>query len=186
MVAKPEKPQIHQPSQAGLSLLETMIALTILLIATIGLLSIGMMATSTTENRGHLAARTTEYAQDKMEQLISLAWGDVTTDSTQIPMCGPSSTPACNNGTGLTIGGSFDPTAPSTGYVDYLDSSGNLLTIVGGVAPSNWYYVRVWQISSPATNIKQITVTAKVKMQVGAPQGALPQSTLSILKSNPF
>ena len=186
MVAKPEKPQIHRPSQAGLSLLETMIALTILLIATIGLLSIGMMATSTTENRGHLAARTTEYAQDKMEQLISLAWGDVTTDSTQIPMCGPSSTPACSNGTGLTIGGSSDPTAPSTGYVDYLDSSGNLLTIVGGVAPSNWYYVRVWQISSPATNIKQITVTAKVKMQVGAPQGALPQSTLSILKSNPF
>jgi type II secretory pathway component PulJ len=186
MVAKPEKPQIHRPSQTGLSLLETMIALTILLIATIGLLSIGMMATSTTENRGHLAARTTEYAQDKMEQLISLAWGDVTTDSTQIPMCGPSSTPACSNGTGLTIGGSSDPTAPSTGYVDYLDNSGNLLTIVGGVAPSDWYYVRVWQISSPATNIKQITVTAKVKMQVGAPQGALPQSTLSILKSNPF
>jgi len=186
MVAKPEKPQIRQPSQTGLSLLETMIALTILLIATIGLLSIGMMATSTTENRGHLAARTTEYAQDKMEQLISLAWGDVTTDSTQIPMCGPSSTPACSNGTGLTIGGSSDPTAPSTGYVDYLDNSGNLLTIVGGVAPSNWYYIRVWQISSPATNIKQITVTAKVKMQVGAPQGALPQSTLSILKSNPF
>ncbi len=115
MVAKPQNRQIHRPSQTGLSLLETMIALTILLIATIGLLSIGMMATSTTENRGHLAARTTEYAQDKMEQLISLAWGDVTTDSTQIPMCGPSSTPACTNGTGLTIGGSSDPTAPSTG-----------------------------------------------------------------------
>ncbi len=186
MVAKPQNQQIHRPSQAGLSLLETMVALTILLIATVGLLSIGMMATSTTENRGHLAARTTEYAQDKMEQLISLAWGDPTTDSTQIPMCGPSSTPACNNGTGLTIGGSSDPTAPSTGYVDYLDNSGNLLTIVGGVAPSNWYYIRVWQISSPATNIKQITVTAKVKMQVGAPQGALPQSTLSILKTSPF
>src|SRR6266550_2449386 len=131
MVAKPQNRQIHRPSQTGLSLLETMIALTILLIATIGLLSIGMMATSTTENRGH-------------------------------------------------------PTAPSTGYVDYLDGSGNLLTIVGGVAPSNWYYIRVWQISSPATNIKQITVTAKVKMQVGAPQGALPQSTLSILKTSPF
>jgi len=74
MVAKPQNRQIHRPSQTGLSLLETMVALTILLIATVGLLSIGMMATSTTENRGHLAARTTEYAQDKMEQLISLAW----------------------------------------------------------------------------------------------------------------
>jgi len=93
MVAKPEKPQIRQPSQTGLSLLETMIALTILLIATIGLLSIGMMATSTTENRGHLAARTNEYAQDKMEQLISLAWGDVTTDSTQIPCAAPALRP---------------------------------------------------------------------------------------------
>jgi len=89
MVAKPQNRQIHRPSQTGLSLLETMVALTILLIATVGLLSIGMMATSTTENRGHLAARTTEYAQDKMEQLISLAWGDPTTDSTQIPIVRP-------------------------------------------------------------------------------------------------
>src|SRR6266566_620168 len=186
MVATPQNRQIHRPPQSGMSLLEMMIALTILLIATVGLLSVGMTATSTTENRGHLAARTTEYAQDKVEQLISLAWGDVTTDSTQIPMCGPSSTPACSNGTGLAIGGSADPTAPSTGYVDYLDGNGNLLTIVGGVAPSNWYYIRVWQIASPATNMKQITVTAKVKTQVGAPQGALPQSTLSTLKTSPF
>src|SRR5882762_10339702 len=89
MVAKPQNRQIHRPSQTGLSLVETMVALTSLLIATIGLLSIGMMATSTTENRGHLAARTTEHSQDKMEQLISLAGADATTDATQTPRCGP-------------------------------------------------------------------------------------------------
>ena len=34
-----------------------------------GLMSLAGLAISTTENQGHLAARTTEYAQDKMEQL---------------------------------------------------------------------------------------------------------------------
>ena len=180
-------------TQSGMSLLETMIALTILLIASVGLLSMGMIAMATTENQGHLVARTAEYAQDKMEQLNSLAWGDTVTDTTVFPMCGPLTTPSCTTGTGLTVGGSSDPTAPVTtpgnGYVDYLDSSGNQLVATGGVVPSDWYYIRVWQISNPAgfsANIKQITVTSKVRLQVGAPQGALPQSALTTLKSSPF
>ena len=36
----------------------------------------GVVGMMTTENQGHLAARTTEYAQDKMEQLLVLAYGD--------------------------------------------------------------------------------------------------------------
>src|SRR6266849_1854541 len=124
-------------SQSGMSLLETMIALVVLLIATVGILAIAMIATSTTENQGHLAARTAEYAQDKMEQLISLAYGDSTTDTTQFPPCSPATTspPACTTGTGLAIGGSSDPTAPVTtpgnGYVDYLDISGNPIASTG-------------------------------------------------------
>jgi type II secretory pathway pseudopilin PulG len=167
---------------SGMSLLETMIALVILIIATVGILTLGMVATGTTENQGHLAARTSEYAQDKLEQLISLAWTDTTSDTTVLPIG--------TSGTGLSVGGSSDPSSPTTGYVDYLDNSGNLLTITSGVAPSNWFYIRVWQISIPDStnypNLKQITVTAKVKAQVGAPQGALPRSTLTTLKSNPF
>jgi type II secretory pathway pseudopilin PulG len=170
------------PRRSGMSLLETMIALVILIIATVGILTLGMVATGTTENQGHLAARTSEYAQDKLEQLISLAWTDTTSDTTVLPIG--------TSGTGLSVGGSSDPSSPTTGYVDYLDNSGNLLTITGGVAPSNWFYIRVWQISIPDStnypNLKQITVTAKVKAQVGAPQGALPRSTLTTLKSNPF
>ena len=77
--------RVVRSSQAGMSLLETMIALAILLIATVGILSMGMVATSTTENRGHLAARATEYAQDKMEQLMSLAWGDSSSDTSVFP-----------------------------------------------------------------------------------------------------
>jgi hypothetical protein len=165
-----------------MTLLETMIALVILVITTVGILTMGMIATGTTENQGHLAARTSEYAQDKLEQLISLAWGDAVSDTTVLPVG--------TGGTGLTVGGSSDPSSPSTSYVDYLDSSGNLLTFTGGTPPSNWFYIRVWQISIPDSvnypNLKQITVTAKVKNQVGAPQGALPQSTLTTLKSSPF
>jgi hypothetical protein len=182
-----------------MSLLETMIALAILLIATVGLLSLGMAAIGTTENQGHLTARTAEYAQDKMEQLLSLAYGDAATDTTQFPPCTPISTspPACTTGTGLAIGGSSDPTAPvatpGNGYVDYLDISGNPIAGTG-----DWFYIRVWQISNPPgsptcvysgasiPSLKQITVTAKVRREVGAPQGALPQSTLVSLKSCPF
>jgi hypothetical protein len=171
-----------RPAHSGMSLLETMIAIAILMVATIGIMTMGMIATGTTENQGHLTARTAEYAQDKLEQLISLAWSDSASDTTVMPIG--------TGGTGLSTGGSSDPTAPATGYVDYLDTSGNLLTYTGGTPPSNWFYIRVWQVSIPdATNnpnVKQITVTAKVKSLVGAPQGALPQSTVTTLKSSPF
>ena len=177
----------HRRSQRGMSLLEIMIALAILLIASIGIISLGAMAMSTTENQGHLAARTAEYAQDKMEQLNSLAYGDATTDTTQFPACSAISVspPSCTTGTGLTVGGNSDPNSPvatpGNGYVDYLDISGNPTTSTG-----IWYYIRVWQISQAATNLKQITVTTKVKSQVGAPAGALPQTTLVTLKAYPF
>ncbi len=169
-------------SQSGMSILEAMIAIAVLLITTLGIMSLALIATSTTENQGHLAARTTEYAQDKMEQLISLAYGDSTTDTTVFP---------ANNsgGTGLAVGGSSDPNAPGAGYVDYLDRSGNPLAISGGAAPAGWYYIRVWQISTPAgtSNLKQITVTAKVRSAVGSSGiGVLPQSTVASLKTNPF
>jgi hypothetical protein len=161
-----------------MSLLETMVALAILLITSIGILTMGMVAMSTTENQGHLSARTAEYAQDKMEQLMSLSYGDTTTDTTTFP-------PGPAGGSGLAIGGSSDPnapvTSPGTGYVDYLDASGQPSS-----ATASWFYIRVWQISSYSTNLKQLTVTTKVRRQVGAPSGALPQSTLTSLKSFPF
>src|ERR1017187_1772872 len=90
--------------QSGMSLLETMVALVILIIATVGILTLGMVALSTTENQGHLAARTSEYSQDKLEQLISLAWSDTASDTTVLPIG--------TSGTGISVGGSSDPSAP--------------------------------------------------------------------------
>ncbi len=56
-------------SQAGLTVMETVIALAMLVIVATGVMGLAAVAVSTTETQGHLAARTAEYAQDKMEQL---------------------------------------------------------------------------------------------------------------------
>jgi len=70
-------------------------------------------------------------------------------------------------------------------YVDYLDVDGALLPSVGITPPDNWYYKRVWQVALPSTNLKQITVTATVKIAVGN-IGRIPRATVSALKTFPF
>ena len=62
----------RRPSHSGMSILEVLIALTILIIASVGIMALATTAMTTTEDQGHLMARATEYAQDKMEQLIAL------------------------------------------------------------------------------------------------------------------
>jgi hypothetical protein len=175
-----------------MSLLECMIALVILLVVATGVMGLAAIATSTTETQGHLASRTTEYAQDKMEQLLSLKFCDGPTDGTDTTVfpaavnAGGTGLAGCNNPganppTALA-GGSLDPTAPATGYVDYLDSSGNLVSSSG-----NWEYIRVWRISVPSgsSGMKQISALAQAHYSVGK-DGQVPQSTLVVLKTFPF
>jgi type II secretory pathway pseudopilin PulG len=178
-------------SEAGISLLETVIALALLLVVATGVMGLGAVAVTTTENQGHLMARTAEYAQDKMEQLLALKFCDATSDTTVLPTnpAGGQGLAGCaaplnTNGTG--VGGSSNPSTPVAGYVDYLDGSGNLLA-AGGGAPAGWKYMRAWQISSAnATNtLKKITVTVIVSSAIGG-TNALPQSTLTSLKAYPF
>ncbi len=161
----------------GTSLIETVVATALLLIVIGGLGSMGVIGMMTSENQGHLAARTTEYAQDKMEQLLVLAWGDATTDTRVFPAA-----PA--GGTGLAVGGSANPAAPVAGYVDYLDRSGTLVTGGGGAEPASWFYKRAWAISSPQANLKQIVVTVTVESSLG--RTAPPASTVTALKTFPF
>jgi prepilin-type N-terminal cleavage/methylation domain-containing protein len=162
--------------ESGFTLVEVMVALVLTLIITVGLLMVDGVATKTTENFGHLSARATEYAQDKMEQLQILAYGNTTTNTALFPA-------APTGGTGLAVGGSPNPATPVAGYVDYLSQAGDILPSGGG-PPANWYYIRVWEITSPATNLKQITVTAAIR--TGFAGGHAMRSTVSCLKSFPF
>jgi hypothetical protein len=172
-------------SESGLTLIETTVATAMLLVAMIGLLSMAALATVYTENHGHLEARTTEYAQDKMEQLLSLAYTDLVSNTVVFPA-------AASGGTGLTIGGSITTSAPTNGFVDWLAYDGSLLG-GGAAAPTDWYYERVWQITctvapcvegSNPTGVKQVTVVTTVRSSVGA--RLIPKSTLSAFKAAQF
>ncbi|PYT97591.1 MAG: hypothetical protein DMG38_19240 [Acidobacteria bacterium] len=170
-------------SQAGVSLVETVVALGLLMIAAAGILTFATVAMSTTETQGHLAARTAEYAQDKMEQLLALSYRDIRTDTTRFPsvLAG-----ACPPGCGLLPGGGLNPNAPVAGYSDYVDVNGNPLP-PGAV---NWAYVRVWQITNPpgTANLIQISVLTQVRHAIGqrSQTGILPTATVTCLKSDPF
>lgn len=170
----------HRTS-AGFTLIETMIALTILLVVAAGVLPLGLVAMNATENQGHLLARTVEYAQDKMEQLMALSYNDSTSDTRTFPA-------GDVGGSGLTLGGSANPNAPVALYVDYLDPAGNLVPSAGVAAPNGWYYKRVWSITAgPQPNLKQITVTATVRSSAAAGTGGLiPRATVTVLKTSPF
>jgi len=166
-------------SQSGTTLIETMIALGILSVLMCGTVGLAAMATSMTDNQGHLAPRTTEYAVDKVEQLMELTYGDAQSDTTVFPSVGM-------GGVGLAVGGSSDPAAPVVGYTDYLDRDGNVLCTAASpcvaAAPATWYYKRVWQVSTPAANLKRVTVTAIVKASYAG--GLISQSTVTVLKTN--
>jgi type II secretory pathway pseudopilin PulG len=170
----------RQAGTAGFSILETVFALAILMIVALGLLPLGVIATTNTENQGHLMARTTEYAQDKMEQLLALKFGDSTSDTRAFPA-------TASGGTGLAVGGSSNPDAPVANYVDYLDIDGTLLTSTGTTAPANWFYKRVWKVAfvTGSTSLKQITVTATVKNAIGG-SGRIPRATVTSVKTDPF
>src|SRR6266571_4863850 len=122
-------------SQAGMSLLKTMFAVFIVLVVAVNVMAMAFTAITTTENQGHLAARTAEYAQDKMEQLLALRYCDGSTNTTVFPSVpaggyglgapAPNTSSCVNPGTpvdprvpGGTAGG-LNSAAPVAGYVDY-------------------------------------------------------------------
>ena len=166
-------------SERGTTLIETVIATALLLVVMVGLLGMAALATVYTENHGHLEARTTEYAQDKMEQLLALVFTDSANNTVVFPA-------TSTGGTGMAIGGSANTAAPVNGYVDWLKQDGSLLG--GGITPpAEWFYERVWQISWPDPlnhAVKQITVTATVKSAVG--NALVPKSSVVALKSSRF
>jgi hypothetical protein len=160
----------------GSSLIEVVVSMAIMATLAAGLMSMTAIALTQSENQGHLAARTAEYAQDKMEQLLVLSFGDETSDTRVFPATEV-------NGTGLAVGGSANPDAPVVGYVDYLDARGNLM-VSGGGPPAGWFYVRAWEIKVVTATLREVRVTTTVARAIGRQQR--PTATLVTLKTFPF
>ena len=178
--------------ERGTTILEVMVASALLVTLMAGLMAMSSLAITTTENQGHLAARATEYAQDKMEQLLALDYSNAITDTRVFP--------AVNSppGSGLTPGGSYNVDSPVALYVDYLDVDGNLcgtlnagcLAPSGTTPPSGWFYERAWKIDDSTTDatlpvgLKRISVASATTRGFGGATRAT--SYLTVLKTSPF
>lgn len=159
-------PTRRAPAAAGFSLVETLVAASLLAIALAALAELAALAVRTNATARDATMATT-LAQRKLEELRGLAWGgdalglpasDLTTDTAASP-----ETPL--GGTGLA------PSPPDTltenrgGYVDYLDARGRPLG-GGGSPPGGTAYVRRWSIAplpaDPAdTLVLQVFVTRR-------------------------
>jgi len=147
-----EESPLRLNSEAGFSLMETLVATLLLAVSLVSVAQ--LFALSTTAN---LRAKTTTVAsvlaQQKMEQLRSLAWGF---DRTGLPVSDfvtdtAGDAPAAAGGKGLSSSPNDSLTNNVNGYVDYVDGTGHALG--GGTnPPEGTLYVRRWSVEPLPTN----------------------------------
>jgi Tfp pilus assembly protein PilV len=165
-------------SESGASLVETVIALMILTIGVVAVMGVLSVAITQNWNQGDRSTRTTEYAQDKMEQLLALDFNDSASNTTVYPTASAGGTGLGGVMTGSTTVGGTTSGSPVASYVDYIDSSGNLQT-----SSTNALYIRQWSITTNATsNLKTVTVVVRAMIQTT--NGSVwPATTLVSMKS---
>lgn len=149
----------------GFSLIETIIAMAILLVAVAGLLTPFLIATAQNEAQGNLATRATELSQDKMEQLLALKFTDAGLGGAMAASA--------------TVG-SVPPAAPVANYVDYLDPTGTATTAARA------FYTRQWSITTDAATpptLKTITVVVRASV-TGSNIGVAPSTKVVCYKSD--
>jgi len=186
-------------SERGFSILEALIACMIMLIGIGGLMALFVVAAAKNSGQGDQATRCTEYAQDKMEQLMALQYTTTYTDVTS-SVVGSNTVPnGCASGCGLTNGGTLCPSptttscpnGPTVNYVDYynqtdtVDADGVSASLQCASCTGTAQYMREWSISTNATtNVKTITVyvqslfTADSGNSSAAAQALVPNTTL--------
>jgi type II secretory pathway pseudopilin PulG len=159
-------------SEAGFSLIETMIAVILLATSLTAIAQLMAIATRSNINAQRQTFSAT-LSQEKMEQLRGLSWGfddlglpinDYSTDLALDP-------PAPNGGVGLTPSPGDSLAANSPGYVDYLDRDGRSLG-GGAAAPANTVYVRRWSIEPLPTNPNNTLILQVLTFNLRARQDA--------------
>jgi prepilin-type N-terminal cleavage/methylation domain-containing protein len=174
--------------QSGFSLIEAMVATTILAVALVSLADLLVYATRTT-----MASRDTTraviLAEQKMEQLKALAWstkddGGLVSDGTSNVAAASVSGECGAVGTGAAAGLTPSPAGAlainTDGYVDYVDAHGCALG-GGQVPPAGTTSIRRWAISpmdaNPDILVLQVVVTRRgIRTSVpgGSTSGRMP------------
>ncbi len=162
---------MHDHNKGGFSLIETMIAMFIMVFALISLAQLMALAIVVNKNQGRDATKATGFAHDKIEELTGLAFTDTTTNVSVSPFSVTAST-------GLSAGGNLPPTAPAANYSDTLDQFGARTTIPGSIA-----FTRQWQITNVNATLKQITVAVTSNKSFRSGNGALPVTVSVTLKT---
>lgn len=154
--------------QSGMTLVESLIALLILLFGLLALAQVLAFSVVASKTYGRDATKATTSAHDKMEELTALKFTDTTTNVTV-------AAPFPADGVGLTAGGSIPPAAPAAGYVDYLDASGVRTTATAAA------YIRQWQIINDSSSLKRIIVA--VTSNKSFKYGVAPTTTVVTYKT---
>jgi Tfp pilus assembly protein PilV len=160
-------------SEGGFSLVETIIASSVMIAGVVTLAQLFVMSTRT-----NVAAKSTSIAavlaQQKMEQLRSLEWGfdalglpntDTTTDTTKVPMSNTGGTGLSPSPAVLTADGNSTTLSKNVvGWVDYIDKYGTSLGGGTTTPPAGASYIRRWSVEPLPTNpnntiVLQVLVT---------------------------
>ena len=178
-----ERPQPAGACQEGFSLLEVLVATTVMTVALSSLAQLFVIST-----RSNASSKSTTYASvlagQKMEQLRGLTWGfdtlglpltDTTTNITVVP-----ETPTGGKGLSPSPPGALGQN--TAGYCDFVDKHGNTL---GPCSTANAaaYYVRRWAVEPLPTNPNN-TIVLQVMVARNRSRGAADQ-TVSTVKRLP-
>jgi len=171
----------RQDGQAGFSLIEAMVATTILAVALVSLADLLVYATRATMGSRD-TTRAVILAEQKMEQLKALAWSstddggsasDVGSNVAAASVSGQCGAVATGAAVGLTPSPAGALAINTDGYVDYVDGHGCALG-GGQVPPPGTTHIRRWAIAptdaSPDTLVLQVVVTRR-GIRTSAPGG---------------
>jgi type II secretory pathway pseudopilin PulG len=161
----------NRNSNAGFSLIETVVSIGILAAVSLGVAQLFTVAAQANRN-AKMQTSTAMLAAQKMEQLKSLTWG-YDTSGLGLPLTDTTTNlanmPPTTDGTGLnpSPGDALDSNTP--GYVDFLDPNGNWVG-TGNAPPQNAAYIRRWSIEPLPTNpnntlVLQVLVTTARREQ---------------------
>jgi type II secretory pathway pseudopilin PulG len=161
--------------EAGFSLLEVLLATTLLTVA-VGALSQLFVISTRANTSARVTTFTTVLAQQKMEQLRSLTWGF---DSMGLPLTDTSTNitaaiEAPTGGRGLTPSPAGALADNTDGYCDFLDQNGQSLG-GGTTPPANAIFLRRWSVEPLPTNPNN-TLVLQVLVARIRPRGAADQA----------